>query len=306
MILKKTYKEVPVNRSGPIKTILFTNVRDEKNMKEWCAHHLLLGFDYICIFDHKSQIPLQKEMNYFDKRVSIVRCEWPNPVKNPLMKQSINIAKQLNIDWLLYLDADEFLVLNAYQNVKHMLTIFKNADSLAINWLMFGSNNHKKEPSGTIIENYTKSDLLLNKHVKSFVRPSQVTNISNPHFFHIKNPDRRVSMQYNIMDRHYPEFNELPIEYIKSNAYIAHYLYQSEETYINRKLKLPRDDVNAFRNKEENIHQHHNAVDNTSLVNKYLDNINNFLSSSTTSSATTSSTTSSSTATISASSISLL
>jgi len=306
MILKKTYKDVRVNRSGPIKTMLFTNVRDEKNMKEWCAHHLLLGFDYICIFDHKSQISLQKEFIHFDKRVSIVRCEWPNPVKNPLMKQSVHIAKQLNIDWLLYLDADEFLVLNAFQNVKHMLTIFKNADSLAINWLMFGSNNHKQNPSGTIIENYTKSDLLLNKHVKSFVRPSQVTNITNPHFFHIKNPDRRVSMQYNIMDRHYPEFNELPIEYTKSNAYIAHYLYQSEETYINRKLKLPRDDVNAFRNKEDNIHQHHNAVDNTSLVNKYLDNINNFLSSSTASSSTASSATASSTATISASSISLL
>ena len=285
MILKKTYKKVFVNRSGPIKTMLFTNVRDEKNMKEWCAHHLILGFDYICIFDHKSQIPLQKEFIKFDKRISIVRCEWPNPVKNPLMNQSVNIAKQLNIDWLLYLDADEFLVLNAYQNVKHMLTIFKNADSLAINWLMFGSNNHKKEPGGTIIENYTKSDLLLNKHVKSFVRPSQVTNITNPHFFNIRNPERRISMQYNLINQQHPEFNECQIEYTKSNAYIAHYVYQSEETYINRKLKLPRDDANEFRNKEENIHNHHNAVDNMCLVNKYLDNINNFLSSSTTSSA---------------------
>ena len=303
MILKKTYKQVPVNRSGPIKTILFTNVRDEKNMKEWCAHHLLLGFDYICIFDHNSQIPLQQEFKNFNKRVSIVRCEWPNPVKNPLMKQSVNIAKQLNIDWLLYLDADEFLVLNAFQNVKHMLTIFKNADSLAINWLMFGSNNHKKEPSGTIIENYTKSDLLLNKHVKSFVRPSQVTNITNPHFFHIRNPDRRVSMQYNVMDQQHPEFNECQIEYTKSNAYIAHYVYQSEETYINRKLNLPRDDANAFRNKEKNIHNHHNIVDNQSLVNKYLDNINNFLSSSTTSSTSASSTTSFSTTSFSATAI---
>lgn len=303
MILKKTYKQVPVNRSRPIKTILFTNVRDEKNMKEWCAHHLLLGFDYICIFDHNSQIPLQQEFKNFNKRVSIVRCEWPNPVKNPLMKQSVNIAKQLNIDWLLYLDADEFLVLNAFQNVKHMLTIFKNADSLAINWLMFGSNNHKKEPGGTIIENYTKSDLLLNKHVKSFVRPSQVTNISNPHFFHIRNPDRRVSMQYNVMDQQHPEFNECQIEYTKSNAYIAHYVYQSEETYINRKLNLPRDDANAFRNKEKNIHNHHNIVDNQSLVNKYLDNINNFLSSSTTSSTSASSTTSFSTTSLSATAI---
>jgi hypothetical protein len=40
------------------KTMLFTNARDEKNMKEWVAHHLLLGFDLIYIFDHKSKIPL--------------------------------------------------------------------------------------------------------------------------------------------------------------------------------------------------------------------------------------------------------
>ena len=73
--------------------------------------------------------------------------------------------------------------------------------------------------------------------------------------------------------------------------------------YINRKLNLPRDDANAFRNKEENIHTHHNIVDNQSLVNKYLDNINNFLSSSTTSSTSASSTTSSSTTSLSASAV---
>ena len=32
--------------------VLFTNARDESNLKEWCAHHLLLGFDCIYIFDH--------------------------------------------------------------------------------------------------------------------------------------------------------------------------------------------------------------------------------------------------------------
>ena len=298
LTLKKTYKQVFVNRNElgkGIKTILFTNVRNELHMKEWCIHHLLLGFDYICIFDHKSTFPLQKELKNFDKRVSIIRCEWPNPVKIPLMKQSVKIAKQLNIDWLLYLDADEFLILNSFQNIKQMLSIFKNSDSLAINWLMFGTNNHKKDPTGTIIENYTKSELLLNKHVKSFVRPSQVTNITNPHFFHIINPLLRVSIQQNIMDLNHPEFNQCLIEYAKTPAYIAHYIYQSEETYINRKLKLPCDDANIFRNKEDNIHDKYNNVDNISVVNKYLDNIKKYLSSSTSFSTSTSSSTSSST-----------
>ena len=58
---------------------------------------------------------------------------------------------------------------------------------------------------------------------------------------------------------------------------------------------LDKNHLLKCNHKEENIHQYHNDVDNMSLVNKYLDNINNFLSSSTTSSATTSSTTSFST-----------
>ena len=36
------------------KVALFTNARDEKHIKEWAAHHLLIGFEYIFIFDHKS------------------------------------------------------------------------------------------------------------------------------------------------------------------------------------------------------------------------------------------------------------
>ena len=84
-------------------------------------------------------------------------------------------------------------------------------------------------------------------------------------------------MQYNIMNVQHPEFNDCPIEFTKANAYIAHYIYQSEETYINRKFRLPRDDATTFRNKEENIHNRYNDVDNMNLVNKYLEPIKRYL-----------------------------
>jgi hypothetical protein len=32
-------------------TILFTNARDEKHIKEWIAHHLNLGFNQIQIYN---------------------------------------------------------------------------------------------------------------------------------------------------------------------------------------------------------------------------------------------------------------
>jgi hypothetical protein len=194
------------------------------------------------------------------------------PIKMPLMLKASKIAKSANASWMLYLDADEFLVLNLFQNVKKFLSYFKYADSIGINWLMFGSNHHVKEPDGLIIENYTKSDLKLNKHVKSFVRPSQVVNATNPHFFEMSNPYFMFSLNGNRMNIT-KMFNEWDIEYYKCPAFIAHYAYQSEESYIKRKINLPRDDNSQFRTIEEDIHNKHNEVENLIVKNKYLNNI---------------------------------
>ena len=44
------------------KVVLFTNARDEPNIAEWIAHHLLLGFDKVFVFDHLSKEPIQSMM----------------------------------------------------------------------------------------------------------------------------------------------------------------------------------------------------------------------------------------------------
>jgi len=264
-----------VTRKNTKRVILFTNARNEKNMKEWAAHHLLIGFDLIYIFDHKSDIPLHREFINFDRRVIVERCNWENPVKLPLMKRAAKISESMRADWFLYLDADEFLMLNAFYGVKQMLNVYSYADSLAINWLLFGTNNHVKEPTGLIMENYTRSDEKLNKHVKSFVRPSQVVNVTNPHFFHIKNPYRNITITNKIMP--VGSFNECDIGFNYAHAYIAHYINQSEETYIKRKVLMPTDDSNSLRPRDLNIHANHNTVKNPMPKMKYAPGVKTFL-----------------------------
>lgn len=277
---RKTPIKIPLNdkkRKLVGKTILFTNARDENNIKEWVAHHLILGFDLIYIFDHKSKKPLAEELKIFKKGVIVERCEMDGPIKLPLMIKASQIANSAGADWMLYLDADEFLVLNAFNNVKQLLSYYVYADSLAINWLMFGTNYHKKEPStGLIIENYTKSELKIDKHVKTFVRPSQVENAITPHYFVISNPQKMVSINMKPMSES-RSFNEWDIEYHKCPAFIAHYVYQSEESYINRKINLPRDDNSLYRKIEPNIHDKHNLVDNELVQTKYATHINSLL-----------------------------
>ena len=259
------------------KTILFTNARDEKNMKELVTHHLLLGFDVIYIFDHKSLIPLSHVFHNFSKKVIIERVELDNPVKLPLMRRAVNVAKRLGVDWMLYLDADEFLVLNNYVGVKQLLQNYNFAHSLGINWLMFGSNHHKKDPPGLLIENYTKSMQTIDQHVKTFVRPKYVRSITNPHYYKMVFLNRSFSINMKSMPN--TPFNVWSTDYKNAPAFIAHYVHQSEESYINRKIKLPMDShtSNSFRMFDHHMHNLYNDVDNFLVRDKYAGKIKHLL-----------------------------
>jgi hypothetical protein len=258
---------------------LFCNARDEKNIKEWAAHHLLIGFDIIIIFDHKSIVPLSDIFSNFDKRVTIIKTTLPDGnIKIKLMNNATQIAKKLDLDWFIYLDADEFLILNnKFRDIKHFLDIYSYADSIGVNWLMFGTNNLINEPTGLILENYTKSSKTLGQHVKSFVRPNEVINSDHPHYYKIRNPYKMLGLTFNIMTK--PQcFNKLltNMPYYMSPAYIAHYVYQSEETYIKRKINITSDLGTKRANLGKEIHNLYNDTENLQ-PQKYIKQIKEFL-----------------------------
>lgn len=265
-----------INREAK-KVGIFCNARDEKNIKEWAAHHLLIGFDSIIIFDHKSKIPLTDIFSNFDKKVSIIKINLEDGnIKQKLMNNAIMIANRINLDWFIYLDADEFLILNKlFKGIKHFLDTYSYADSIAINWVMFGSNNLIEEPRGLILENYTKSCLMLDQHVKSFVRPQEAKYSDNPHYYHIRNASRALGLLFNKL-QHPQCFSIINLPYYRSPAYIAHYVYQSEETYINRKIKLKGDDGRVRSDMGKEIHNHYNHVINLQ-TQKYIKQIKDFL-----------------------------
>jgi len=272
MFIKKPITNRRANKVG-----LFCNARDESNIREWAAHHLLIGFDLIVIFDHKSIIPLKKVFSNFDKRVIIKEINTNKQnIKTTLMNCATNIAKQLHLDWFIYLDADEFLILhNTFKGVKHFLNTYSYGDSIGVNWLMFGSNNLVEEPNGLILEHYTRSCKQLDKHVKSFVRPQEIINTYNPHYYNMFNKNRMIGLGFTMM-KHPQCFNELNIPYSQSPAYIAHYVFQSENTYKKRKIDKIGDDGIKRRDMGKEIHNHYNDVINVQ-PQKYIDRIKEFL-----------------------------
>jgi hypothetical protein len=256
---------------------LFTNARDEPKIAEWIAHHLLIGFDKIYIFDHKSVTPISNSIGTLvkDKRVNITRINMDGSIKLKLMTQAVQISQKNHVSWMLYLDADEFLLLNSFNNVKELLNSFDFADAIGINWLMFGTSNHVSQPSGLLMKNFTMSEKLIDQHVKSFVRPNNVILPAvNPHFFRMTNPNRYFAATLNKMSQ--GPFNPVPRIFTKVTAYIAHYYTQSEEEYARRKGRV-LDDGSKKSGNTSNIDKIHNVVVNTQLRNKYSGRTNAFL-----------------------------
>jgi hypothetical protein len=97
----------------------------------------------------------------------------------------------------------------------------------------------------------------------------------NPHYYHIKNKSRSIGLKFNILS--YPQcFSDLNIPYKNSPAYIAHYTFQSEETYLKRKIDKIADDGTKRDNMGKDIHNHFNNVINLQ-PQKYVNKIKNFL-----------------------------
>jgi hypothetical protein len=182
----------------------------------------------------------------------------------------------MGLDWFIYLDADEFLILNqCFKGVKHFLNTYSYGDSIGINWLMFGSNYFVEDPSGLILENYNRSCNILDRHVKSFVRPQEIINTDNPHYYHMRNKSKMIGLGFNMLKS--PQcFSEFNIPFYKSTAYIAHYVFQSEETYINRKINLVGDNGIQRSNIGKEIHNHYNDVVNMQ-PQKYINQIKEYL-----------------------------
>jgi hypothetical protein len=265
-----------VRRNDNTSTILFTNARDEPNIAEWVAHHLLLGFNKIIIFDHLSKIPISTSIGTnFNGRLTIIPIQGSGNIKIKLMNDALEIATRECCSWMLYLDADEYINLNRFNNIKDFLEYFKEADSIGINWLMFGSSNHISQPKGLLTENFTKSVPTLDMHVKTFVRPTSAVRSVNPHYFIVANPNRCYSGNGTRMPM--GSFNKQLVPFAIAPIYIAHYYIQSEKEHLRRKNRMLDDGtVNKAAGFSE-VHTFYNNVNNEQLKNKYSQKIKDFL-----------------------------
>jgi SAM-dependent methyltransferase len=138
---------------------------------EWVAHYRVLGFEQITIYDNQSNDASARILGPL-ARAGIVNARyWPDR-SNKQRRAYTNAIRRLRpfVQWCLFVDLDEYLVLEPGTALKDLLPTDPDVAGVGIPWRMYGSAGLRNRATGLTIERFTMTKPTNNRHVKSLVR----------------------------------------------------------------------------------------------------------------------------------------
>lgn len=168
----------------------------------WLAWHALLGIDSFILFDDDSQdgtrdlikaACLHWDIRLFhisEHSLDLTEQGHINRQKQVYMDALTAIGE--HYDWVGLLDTDEYVRLRTHSSLKDLLgSMGPDIGAVALNWQTYGHNGHITTPSLPPFHSFSRhgpSSEGINRHVKSFIRPScwQAGGWINVHYFPLK------------------------------------------------------------------------------------------------------------------------
>lgn len=237
-------------------------------VREWVLFHHLLGVRYFYIGIHKttdhSIAVLEKLSRHINIKTFVVADTTYLAPQQDFYQYTLD-RFQHEVDWMAFIDQDEFLFATKLDTLQAALKKFthQKISSLGVYWKCFGSGGHIKEPEGLILENYkfrAPDDFGPNGHIKSIVQTAMLQGsirVVCVHCFETSlgtfdEKGRAVTDGFTGLQ---PSYEDLRIN---------HYICQSREHFL--KVKRPQGDGNRNVTKEEDLRsegwwEHHDRND---------------------------------------------
>lgn len=232
--------------------------KNENNyIKEWVDYHLNLKFDHIFLYDNNDINGEKISDKINNENVSIIDYRGRKYAQPDAYTNCFNVNKSL-YDWFLFIDIDEFLVLEKTNDIHDFLndSIFENSNIIRLYWKHFDDNDLIKVENDNynVINRFTRE--IIHRHNcagKSFINKNFVFTVKNKVTAHgVCDNSHAVNAlgkeckngEYLISYDNHP---------IYKNAWINHYPTKTIEEYI--KQKYFRGDVSTpkFNNKYCNL-----------------------------------------------------
>ena len=107
---------------------------------EWLVYHQLIGVDHIYLYNNNSDDRYLEIVTPFINAGFVTLRQWPKDFAQREAYEDCYERTKNETHWLGFIDADEFVNLQSYDNVSTFLNNYKNYPSVLLNWKMFGTS----------------------------------------------------------------------------------------------------------------------------------------------------------------------
>ncbi|WP_107495625.1 glycosyltransferase family 2 protein [Thalassobius sp. I31.1] len=144
-------------------TTLVTIAKDEGPFFwEWVAHHRLVGFDNIIVYQNDSSDLTHAILKVLES-IGAIRYFYndadPNMHQVRAYRRVTLLDEYQNADWVMALDMDEFLVVNTGdRTIQALIDALPETDEVFINWKRFGSSFQTKMSPSLVTERFIRAE----------------------------------------------------------------------------------------------------------------------------------------------------
>lgn len=138
---------------------------------QWIAHYRVLGFGQITIYDNESNDGSSRILGPLARAGIINAVYWRDRAKKQVRAYDNAIGRlRPFVQWCLFADLDEFLVLDPGLTLDGILPTDPAISAIGIPWRIFGSGGQRNRGTDLVIERFTRAAPTFHRLVKSLVR----------------------------------------------------------------------------------------------------------------------------------------
>lgn len=167
---------------------------------EWLAHYRRFGVDHFFLINDASTDAYESEIEPFRDVITLYQNDIP--ANDGRQKTAYNkfFAHLRNEDvWLMIVDLDEFIYPPHDQSIKDVLNRYDDYSQITVDWILFGSNGHIRQPQSIRLSFTRCHDNLAPLSYKSIVKPRDILVEYDIHRSNV----RGKSLHFKLITREY-------------------------------------------------------------------------------------------------------
>lgn len=120
--------------------------------KEWLEFHRLVGVEHFYLYNNLSDDNYQEVLKPYIESGLITLIDWPHPQAQMEAYRDCLQKFQHEMQWLGFIDLDEFVVPKAKNDIRDILAQFtSNRASVLLYWRLFGTSGNIKRGSKNLV-----------------------------------------------------------------------------------------------------------------------------------------------------------